>query len=589
MSKLRNKMSFASAGSHKSSFRTLMKMRLQQAIVGSAQDLKSIEELAADEDVEYVELDKLNKLYTVEGRALVGSDDVAANGYTGEGVGVVIIDSSFDLLHPELGGSTSLPNGTVFAGKNFSDPGTSIHSRVMDDCYHGTGTASIIKRYAPEADLYALTVFPNAYDSVIADAIDWAVANKNGVNGGAPIKVISMSLGGGQYYSACNSGTLHDAAGRAVANGIIVFAASGNDGWTNSMGNPACSSNVISVGSTWDKNNASYSAFPPAYCSDSNRQVNERTCYSDTASFLDIYAPSEEVICAKCGGGTFALGGTSSACPAAAGMTAQLLHAKPELSGDKDEIVSLYQETGIQVIGDTSKRRIDLEAAIYGDNGGTDGDNDGGSDGDGDTLQNGDTVSLSLSSDETQTFTISIPANTSSLTVSTSGNGDIDLYVKSSAVNWPGDKGSHDNDTFKSPYRWGSSESVTFSYPDQGTWHVLVHGYDASTGSITATWETSSVDGDGDGDEDGDLDGDLDGDTDGDIDGDTDGDGDNDIYCEVFSSTNYSHVVSGRATTTFWGLFAVAVGSGDSLGYTYSGSSTLYEAPEGYFSLSSCE
>ena len=55
---------------------------------------------------------------------------------------------------------------------------------------------------------------------------------------------------------------------------------------------------------------------------DHGRQVDERACYSNMASFMSIYAPSEQVICAQCGGGTFALGGTSSATPAAAGLIA---------------------------------------------------------------------------------------------------------------------------------------------------------------------------------------------------------------------------------------------------------------------------
>ncbi|MBK8098374.1 MAG: hypothetical protein IPK26_14790 [Planctomycetes bacterium] len=34
-------------------------------------------------------------------------------------------------------------------------------------------------------------MFPNAYDSTIANAINWCVTNKNGTGGGAPIRVIS--------------------------------------------------------------------------------------------------------------------------------------------------------------------------------------------------------------------------------------------------------------------------------------------------------------------------------------------------------------------------------------------------------------
>ena len=462
-------------------------LTLQYSISARIGSRDALERLAGLPGVRFVRRDHLNVLFTNQGRTLTGSDVAAANGDDGDGIGVAVIDSSFDLTHPELGGSTSLPNGVVAAGQNFSDPGTSIHSLNFNDCYHGTGTASIVKRYAPGVDLYLATVFPNAYDSVIANSINWCITNKNGIGGGAPIRVISMSLGGGRYYSECNSGAVHTAAGDALSNGILVFAASGNDGWTNSMGSPACSSNVISIGSVWDQNGAGYSPFPPANCSDSSRLVNERTCYSDTAAFLDLYAPSEEVICARCGGGTFALGGTSSACPAAAGLTAQLLDANASLLGDKSGVVSLFQSTGVQVIGDTSKRRIDLTAAI------------GGGGGSGSSpLANGVPVAVQVATGATVSYTIAIPANATDLNVAISGSGDADLYVKRAAIDWPADQGAHSAAAFKAPYAGGSSESVDFPSPAQDTWNVLVHGYSGNPSlTLTASWSVSTGGGGG--------------------------------------------------------------------------------------------
>lgn len=554
--------------SYSQSLTVVLLLQYQYALAGTVPSEEMLEKLAAMDHVRMVELDKLNRLYTVEGRSLVGSDTVASSGFGGNGVGVAIIDSNFDLLHPELGGSTNLPNGVVYDGSNYSDPGTPIHSQNFNDCYHGTGTASIVHRYAPDASLYALTVFPNAYDSVIADAMNWCITNKNGSNGGAPIRVISMSLGGGRYYNTCNSGLMHTAAGDALSNGILVFAASGNDGYTDSMGSPACSSNVISVGSVWDENGAGYSPFPPAYCSDSNRLVNERTCYSDTASFLDIYAPSEEVMCAQCGGGTFALGGTSSACPAAAGMTAQMLHADSSYIGQKTSLLNRYQSTGVSVIGDTGKYRIDLAAAVgqqvdppptatfsasptsitsggsstlswsttYANSVSISGvgavspvasgsvvvsptstttytltaTGDGGSvskdvtvtvttgGGGGNELSNGVTENISVATGDTVSYTVNLPTGATNFTVTMTGSGDMDLYVKNSPINWPSDQGSHDTDTFKAPYKYGSAESVTFASPTSGTWYVLVHGYSAGSGTLTATWDEDSGGGGGD-------------------------------------------------------------------------------------------
>ncbi|THB73007.1 MAG: hypothetical protein D6B28_04570 [Gammaproteobacteria bacterium] len=345
-------------------FSLATKLKLQNSVAGYLPSLEVANLIAARNDVVSIEIDKLNKLFTVEGRMRTGSDVVAASGYTGKDVGIAIIDSHFDLLHEELGGSTTLPNGVVFAGENFSDPGESVHSHDFASCYHGTGTASIARRYAPDSGIYALTVFPNAYDSVIANAINWVIENKDGVAGGPPIKVISMSLGAGRNYSTCNTGIMHEAAETALENGVLVIAASGNDGYTNAIASPACSDNIISIGSVWDEDNANYEPFSPANCIDNERSADEKTCYSNMTSFLDLYAPSEEVECAQCGGGTWTLGGTSSATPAAAGMTAQILQFKPDLSLDKDNLVATFHNTGVQVIGDEDKRRIDLVAAI---------------------------------------------------------------------------------------------------------------------------------------------------------------------------------------------------------------------------------
>lgn len=474
----------SSAGARtRTEVRIIDALELQYMLVAEVTSGAAVLELAQREDVKFVWNDNLNQLFTNEGRNVTGSTAMAAQGHTGAGVGVAVIDSNFDLLHPELGGSTTLPNSIVKGGYNYSTPGAAIHSQNFNDCYHGTGTASIVRRYAPGSHLYTLVVFPNAYDSVIANAINWCVTNKNGVGGGSPIRIISMSLGGGRYYSAQTSGTMHTACGTALANGIIPLAASGNDGWTTSMGSPAASTNTISIGSTWDANGAPYSPFPPANCSDTNRQLDERTCYSNTASFLNLYAPSEQVICARCGGGTFALGGTSSATPAAAGLLAQFLHARPSYVGNMSGVTSLFHNNGVSVIGDTSKRRIDLAAAIAATGGG----------GTPQALANGTTYNYTVAQGATIPYTIAIPANATNLVVTITGSGDADLYVKRLAINWPADQGAHNEAEFKSQYIGGSAESVSFPAPAAATWNALIHGYTAASGTIQATWTVGSA------------------------------------------------------------------------------------------------
>ncbi len=454
-------------------------LEYQYMLVAEVEDVEAVVALARRADVKFVWNDNLNQLFTVQGRQVTGSTAAAAQGHTGAGVGVAVIDTQYDLLHPELGGSTALPNSVVKGGFNYSSPGAAIHSQNFNNCYHGTGTASIVRRYAPASHLYTLVVFPNAYDSVIANAMNWCVTNKNGVGGGSPIRVISMSLGGGAYTSPQTGGTMHAAAGTALSNGIVVLAASGNNGYTTAISSPAASTNVLSVGSTWDANGAPYAPFPPANCSDSNRQLDERTCYSNMSSFLSFYAPSEQVICARCGGGTFALGGTSSACPAAAGLIAQFLHAQPSYIGNMSGIATLFHNTGASVIGHSAKRRINLTAALQSVGGGGGGTQ---------SLANGTTYNYTVASGAVLNYTIAVPSNASNLVVTITGSGDADLYVKKLPIAWPGEQGFHNDAEFKAPYINGSAESVTFPAPAAATWNVLVHGYAAASGTIRATW-----------------------------------------------------------------------------------------------------
>lgn len=346
--------------------RILFPLELQYMLVAEVADLATLRALAAAPGVEYVWKDNLNRPMTNEGRLLTGSSTQALAGWTGAGVGVAVIDNAYDLLHPELGGSTTLPNSVVKGGDNIANPGSPIHSQSLADCDHGTAVAAIVRRYAPGCHLYGLDVFPAGSgftnDSLIASAINWCVLNKNGVGGGAPIRLVNMSLGGGQYSSPVTSGVVHSAIASALANDILCVASAGNDAFGSSLSSPAACANCISVGSTWDHNGSAFANF--GNCSDASQTVDERICYSNTASFLSIYAPSEWVTSAQCGGGTGGFGGTSAAAPAAAGLIAQLLHARPGYVGNLPQLVSLLQSTGATVVGDGSKRRINLTAAI---------------------------------------------------------------------------------------------------------------------------------------------------------------------------------------------------------------------------------
>lgn len=351
-------------------FKVATTLSLQYAVAGYI-SYEGLRRLAALPEVKSIDLDNLNIPFTNEGRQLMNIDWVASNlGYDGTGITVGVIDSAFDYRHADFGGYNSFPNPVIVDGYDFSGNNSNIYPSNYNDGYHGTGVAGIVIRTAPGAQLVLAQVFPNAYDSVIANAINFMAQKQSDYN----IRVINMSLGGGAFTSICSNATVGGAINNAVAAGIIPVAASGNDGHTNRMAMPACLPNVISVGSVFDVNNANYQPFWPANCSQNIRRQDERICYSNAASFLDIYAPSEEVITSQVFGGQSALGGTSSASPYAAAAIAILLQSEPSLYGNVDAVRQRLHDTGAPVIGDLGygQRRIDLKEAIDGDGGGTD-------------------------------------------------------------------------------------------------------------------------------------------------------------------------------------------------------------------------
>lgn len=365
-------------------FEVTMRLDIQYAVAGwvTQAGLRHLQSLP---EVDSIVPDYVMYLQTTEGRALSRSDAAASLGATGSGVTVAVTDGGFDYWHTTLGGSTP-KNGSCAGCSNpvvtymidVADGDNDVYFADSTTLYHGTGTSGIVRTYAPSAKLMLIKVAPNSSTSTatsnLAAGVDWAVANKN-MDPSSPIEIISMSFGGGKYYTDCPSGTVQTAFDNAKAAGIIAFVSSGNSGYDNALGSPGCDPDVVGVGSVFDVDNATYAPFAPAYCWDSTRQANERICYSNASPALDIYAPSEDVVCPSYDSlfsGTphstmRSLGGTSSAAPAAAGAAAQILSARPSLKGDKNGLLALMQATGDEVINNPNptyqNKRFNVENA----------------------------------------------------------------------------------------------------------------------------------------------------------------------------------------------------------------------------------
>ncbi|MBN1845433.1 MAG: S8 family serine peptidase [Sedimentisphaerales bacterium] len=172
------------------------------------------------------------------------------NAITGQGVTICVVDTGVDYNHPDL-------QNKVVAQYDF----TSDVADAMDDNGHGTHCAGIIASTGPvyrgvsyDVSLMAAKVLDfqgSGFASDVILGIQWAVAQ------GAD--VISLSLGEGQYADTCDLNDMAQAVNEAVAAGVVVVCASGNDENHNALVAPACASQAIAVGAV-DKNDhyASY-------------------------------------------------------------------------------------------------------------------------------------------------------------------------------------------------------------------------------------------------------------------------------------------------------------------------------------------
>jgi serine protease AprX len=191
----------------------------------------------------------------------VGADDYWAEGATGKGVDVALIDSG---VLPVEGLRTA---GKVVNGPDLSFEASAENLRYLDTYGHGTHLAGIIagrdgeiperiqpgeERFAgiaPDARIVSVKVADanGATDvSQVIAAIDWVVQNRN--RNGLNIRVLNLSFGtdGRQDYRL---DPLTYAAEVAWRKGIAVVVAAGNDGFlSRGLSNPAYDPYVIAVG-----------------------------------------------------------------------------------------------------------------------------------------------------------------------------------------------------------------------------------------------------------------------------------------------------------------------------------------------------
>ncbi|HWL35122.1 MAG TPA: S8 family serine peptidase [Frankiaceae bacterium] len=225
-------------------------------------------------------------------------------GYGSSSVVVSVIDTGIRRTHQDFNASR------VLAGYDYHNG----DSNPADDCDHGTHTAGTVAATTnngigvagmSQATIlpYKVLSAPDILGRCSGSAANIASAIRAAADNGA--KVISMSIGGP------DATVERDAVQYAYSKGVILVAAAGNDGGSNSIDYPGAYPEVIAVAAL-----------------ESNKA---RASYSDGGPQLDIAAPGSNVLStidnSDSAYGT--MSGTSMATPHVAGAIALALGCAP--------------------------------------------------------------------------------------------------------------------------------------------------------------------------------------------------------------------------------------------------------------------
>jgi subtilisin family serine protease len=282
---------------------------------------------------------------------MIGARSLLADGYTGRGVDVALVDTGVVPV-AGLDGRGKLVNG---ADLSFESQAPNL--RYLDSNGHGTHMAGIIagrdrsgdddddeergfRGVAPDARLVNVKVgaASGATDvSQVLAAIDWVVAHRrdNGLN----IRVLNLSYGtdGVQDYLL---DPLTYAVEVAWRKGIVVVVAAGNRGQAaGRLNNPAYDPRVLAVGAS----------DPQATLDTRNDLVAEFSSRGDPSRGVDLVAPGTSIVGLRNPGSMvdqehplsvvderFARGsGTSQAAAVTSGAVALLLQKRPALAPDQ--------------------------------------------------------------------------------------------------------------------------------------------------------------------------------------------------------------------------------------------------------------
>ncbi|MFB7407460.1 S8 family peptidase [Streptomyces sp. NPDC056202] len=205
---------------------------------------------------------------------------------SGAGVTAYILDTGIDYNHDEFGGRATFGFDAMGDG------------RYGQDCNgHGTHVAGTVAGatygVARKANLVSVRVLGcdgrGSYSGMIA-GFDWVAKNAR------QPAVLNGSLGGDRSVA------LNNAATALAAAGVLPVIAAGNSSKDACDVSPASATGTVTVAASnvWD----------------------EETSFSNHGRCVEIFAPGQDVVSARMGGGSVAMNGTSMAAPHVAGVAA---------------------------------------------------------------------------------------------------------------------------------------------------------------------------------------------------------------------------------------------------------------------------
>jgi len=254
-----------------------------------------------------------------------GARDLQELGYSGEGVRVCMVDTGIENTHPDL-------EDVELEFKDFIDGSTDPKDR--GNLAHGTMMAGILvsdghfKGVAPNVVLGMAAALGddgeggNSGDqNVVSSAIEWCWKTFDA-------DIISLSLGGESDPNATRDGPTTNAVRLAIANGVYVVAAAGNDGGPEDDGKVSTPSNVnevISVAAL-DSDGDVWSGSSLGGEFDSAGEERQ-----DPHKKPEIAAPGVDIISTAFDDEYYSSTGTSDSTVFVSGILALILEAEPHL------------------------------------------------------------------------------------------------------------------------------------------------------------------------------------------------------------------------------------------------------------------